>query len=208
MISDALGNAVDKLITFLLPASVGLAILAQPIIDLLFGHGAFTDENVKVTAILMALQVIGILGIAVQTLLTRALFSMKRVKLSIIVSLSLLAVFLSCSYAFSQIWGLYGIALATGMSYTVGGVVYYVVLNKVCGGINAKFTGITLAKSALASALMAVAVIVITQFLPLSGTLNMIISVVAGVAVYFVIAQVIGLNHASAKALFKRFVRQ
>ncbi|MBQ9163106.1 MAG: murein biosynthesis integral membrane protein MurJ [Clostridia bacterium] len=207
-IRDALGGAIDKLITFLLPASVGLALLSEPIIDLLFGHGEFTDENVKTTAILMVLQVIGILGIAVHTLLSRALFSMKRVKLSIVISLSLLAVFLGCSYLLSRVWGLYGIALATGVSYTAGGVVYYCVLNKICGGINARRTGITLVKSAISTALMALAVLAVTNFVPLEGAVNMFTAVIVGVIVYFVMANIVRLEQASVKSLAKSLFRR
>ena len=208
MLRDVLGDAVDKLITFLLPASVGLAMLAEPIIDLLFGHGEFTAENVRVTAILMMLQVIGIVGIAVQTLLTRALFSMKKIKLSVVISLSLLVVFLGCSFGLSRIWDIYGIALATGLSYTVGGLTYYIVLNKVCGGIHAKATGLTLLKSAGASAVMALAVFLITEFSPLPATVNLILSVGVGVVLYFALAQLLRLKHASLKPILKRLIRK
>lgn len=203
-----LGDAIDKLITFLLPASVGLAMLAQPIISLLFGHGEFTEQNVKTTSVLMILQVIGILGIAVQTVLSRALFSMKKIKLSIVISLSLLATFLGLSYIFSRIGGLYGIALAVGTSYTVGGLVYYFVLNRICGGINARSTGITLIKSAVASAVMACVVFLIMRFSPLSTIVDMMLSVGAGVAVYFALAQILKLKHASLKPIIGRLLKK
>ena len=204
----SLGDAVDKLITFLLPASVGLALLSQPIISLLYGHGEFTDQNVRTTAILMTLQVIGILGIAVHTVLSRSLFSMKKIKLSIIISLSLLATFLGFSYIFSRIWGVYGIALATGVSYTVGGVVYYCVLNKICGGINARNTGIVLLKSAGCTAVMGIVVFAITKLVPIPGVYNMILAVAVGVAVYFVLAYFVKLEHASVKPIIRKFFKK
>ncbi len=208
MIKYSIGDAIDKIITFLLPASVGLAILAEPIIGLLFGHGLFTSENVKVTANLMTLQVIGILGIAIQTLLTRALFSMKKVKLSVLVSISLLVIYLSCSFVLSRIWGLYGIALGTGLSYTIGGLVYYLILNKTCGGLNVKITALTFAKAFFASAVMAAAVVGIRYFLPLHGAFGLVAAAGAGVVVYFVLAQLLSLKHASLKPLLRRFLRK
>lgn len=204
MIQNVLGDTIDKLITFLLPASVGLAMLSEPIIDFLFGNGQFTEENVKVTAVLMTLQVIGILGIAVQTLLTRALFSMKKIKLSIFISISLLITYVAISFALSRIWGLYGIALATGLSYTVGGIVYYVIVNKICNGINVKTTGIVFLKSSISCALMAVVVFLITNFLPISPLWNMILAVGAGVIVYFAAAQVLRLQHISIKPILNK----
>ena len=202
-----IGNAIDKIITFLLPASVGLAMLSKPIISFLYGHGEFTAENVNTTATLMMLQVIGIVGIAVHTVLSRALFSMKKVKLSIAISLSLLAVFLGLSYTLSRVWGLYGIALATGTSYTVGGIVYYCVLNKICGGIHARRTGVTLLKAGIATAFMAAAVFAVTKFAPVGGLFNMSLTVMAGVVVYFALAAVIGLEQASLKPFIMRFAR-
>lgn len=208
MIRNAISDAINKLITFLLPASVGLAVLAEPIIDILFGRGEFTDANVRTTAFLMTLSVFGMLGLAVQALLTRALFAMKMIKLSVATSISLLVVYLGSSYVFSYFWGLHGLAFAIGFSYMAGGVLYYVLLNRVCGGINAKSTGLTLLKAAVASIVMAVGVLLVMKFAPFSQTVKLVFSVGIGVILYFLLAQVVGLKHVSLQGVFKRLKRK
>ena len=200
-LGDTLVDSIEKIITLLLPATVGLVLLSYPVIDVLYGHGAFTQENVKVTAELMCFNVLGMVGIGVQTLFGRALFSMKKIKLSAILSLILLAVYLGLSCLFFELMGLHGIALATGVSYTVGGLVYYIVTDRVCGGLNNKSVLTVLLKSALASAAMAGVIILLRHYVPLGGIVGLGVSVLVGVAVYALMAQVLGLKHLDVKKL-------
>ena len=204
MAKDAISGSIQKIIVFLLPATVGLALVSGPIIETLYGHGEFNDDSVRITARLMVYHVIGILGIAVQTILTRALFAMKRIKTSVAMSLSLLCVYLGCSYIFSELWGLEGIAVATGISYTIGGLAYYVTVFRICHGINLKKTGVVLLKSGLATALMAVAVLAVKWSGLSSGLFVLAFSVMAGVIVYFGMATVLNLDYVS----IKRFLRK
>lgn len=203
-----IGDAVDKLVTFLLPVMAGLMLLSLPIIDILYGHGEFTSENVKITAELMSYNVIGIVGLGVQTLLTRSLFSMKKVKTSIIMSLSLLATYITCSVVFSAIWGLKGIALATGVSYTIGALAYYIVVYKICGGVNSKQTLITLLKASACTLAMAIPVYFINQYLVAPAIVVAVVCVAVGVVVYFAMAQLVKLKHATLREFIKMFKRK
>lgn len=204
--SDTLTDAVEKIVTLLLPATAGLLVLSYPIINILYGHGAFTQENVQITSRLMCYNVLGIVGIGVQTLFTRALFSMKRIKLSAVISLVLLGVYLGLSYVFFRLFDLHGIALATGISYTVGGLLYYIVIHKVCGGLNNKSVLLTLLKSLLASGLMAGVILLMDRFWGIRGIVRLGVSVGAGALVYLLMAQLLGLKHMDAKRALRRII--
>ena len=194
-------NAIEKLVTFLTPVTAGLAFLSYPIINVLYGHGEFTDENVKTTAVLMMICSLGIVGIAVQTLLTRALFSMKKVKISAAISVSLLCVFIVLSVSFSKIYGLNGIAIGTALSYTIGGLTYYFVVRRLCPDMSCKRNLITLAKALLGSVLMLGAMFAVDRLLHCADITAIILLTAVGFTVYFVFAQIAGLKEMSIRSL-------
>lgn len=207
--ANELKSAINKLIAFLVPAACGLACLSYEIIDILYGHGAFTKEAVYQTSVLMTLSVIGICGIGIQTLLTRALFSMKRVKISIIVSISLLVTFVELSVLFSSLWGLEGIAVSTGVSYIIGGAVYYIVINCVCGNIGIRENAMTLLKTLLASAIMTVVILIVKH--PLSSlprVESLILLITIGIVTYFAVAQLLRIEEVSISKIKELFFKK
>ena len=207
LFANELKNAINKLIVFLVPAACGLACISYEIIDFLFGHGAFTDDAVQQTAELMVLSVIGICGIGIQTLLTRAIFSLKRIKTSILTSLSLLISFVSLSVILSKLWGLKGIAIATGLSYNLGGIVYYIIINKICGDIGIKNNITVLIKSLVSSAVMVSLIILANRSLNIQGITYIVVSICLGVVVYFVMCNVLHVEEASISSIKKMLIR-
>lgn len=203
-IKSTLSDSIEKAITFLLPATVGLFLLSQPIIDVLYGNGAFTSENVLITSKLMRINVLGIVGITIQTLLTRAMFSMKKVKVSIIMSITLLAFYLGSSYLFSKLLDLNGLAIATAISYSVGGIAYYIVINKVCGNINVKSTVTVLLKAVIASFIMGSVIYIFNYFVNISQIVKLVLSVIIGVVLYALMAKVLHLTQFDIKAILKK----
>ena len=201
-------GAIDKLLTFLIPITAGLAILSYPIINIFYGHGEFTEENVLMTSILMTFNVLGIVGIAGQTLLTRALFSMKKIKVSAIISATLLCVFIVFSVLFSKLFGLEGIALGTAASYTVGGIVYYIIIKKICPEYNSKTNAITFLKALASTGVMMGIMFLVKHFVTLSQISMTVLLVVVGTLVFFVVAQIIHLKYASIGALVSIFKKK
>ena len=205
---DAMAGSIQKIIVFLLPATVGLALLSEPIIKTLYGHGEFDAQSVKITAELMIYHVIGILGIAVQTILTRALFAMKRIKTSVAMSLSLLCVYVGCSYVFSRFLGLRGIAVATGISYTVGGFAYYLLVWRICHGIRLRKTGVVFLKAGVATLAMAMAVLLVKQAGIFSGFMLLAFAVGAAMIVYFGVATIMNLEYVSLRRFFNKLIKK
>lgn len=199
--SQSIEDAVDKLITFLLPVTAGLAFLSFPIIDVLYGHGEFTEANVKTTAILMMISSLGIVGIAIQTLLTRALFSMKKVKLSAIISISLLCTFVFLSIAFSKIFGLNGIAIGTSVSYSIGGITYYCVMRKLCPEIDCIKNLKTFIKALFGSALMLIVMYGVNRWISCSNIIAVLLLTLVGFIVYLGFAQIADLKDMKIKSL-------
>ena len=74
---QTLGTGV-RLISFLiLPATVGLAVLARPIIAVLFQHGAFGAEDTALTALALLLYLPGLPAAAIDQMLIFSFYARK-----------------------------------------------------------------------------------------------------------------------------------
>lgn len=80
----ALGEAVARSMRMVLllavPSAIGLAVLAQPIVRLLFGHGAFGPASVETTAVVLFPMSFGLVGQSLIPCLLRGFFSLKEMR--------------------------------------------------------------------------------------------------------------------------------
>jgi len=101
------------------PASVGLVVLAEPIVGLLYEHGNFTGEDTTEVAALLAAFGVGLLGYAASFVLARAFYSRQNAKTPAILNLGLLVLYVALASVLSQTMALAGVALAFSGAYTV-----------------------------------------------------------------------------------------
>lgn len=98
-----------------IPSAVGLFFAAEPIIKVLFEHGAFDAEATKYTSAVLGCYAIGLPAYVAVKVYSSAFWSQQDtitpVKISIVVTLSNIALAL----VFIQFMGVVGIALATGL---------------------------------------------------------------------------------------------
>ncbi len=108
-------RALEVTLFFGIPAAVGLFLAAEPIINVLFRHGAFDQGDAAVTAMVLRCYSIGLPAYVAVKVLATAFWSRQDtitpVKISIVTALTniVLAVILM------QFMGVTGIALATGI---------------------------------------------------------------------------------------------
>ncbi|MEZ6014514.1 MAG: murein biosynthesis integral membrane protein MurJ [Planctomycetota bacterium] len=101
-----------------LPASVGLAVLARPFSEAVFGHGAFGPEGVARTALTLQFLCIAILPAGATGLIARAYYALGDFKTPVRVSALLLLVNVSLNVVF-LVWlgfDVEGLALATAVT--------------------------------------------------------------------------------------------
>jgi putative peptidoglycan lipid II flippase len=68
-------RAVESSLALALPAAIGLAVLAQPIVTLLFRHGAFTADDAQRTALALAILCIALPAHTLAKILAPAFFA-------------------------------------------------------------------------------------------------------------------------------------
>ena len=146
------------MLTVMVPAAVGLAVLATPIVRVVFEHGVFTAADTPATARALVAYAPGIVGYAAVRLtapvfyafgtsLTPALVSVLTVGLNIVLNLVLVR---TLGYA--------GLALGTTIASWLNAGLLLVLLHRRLGGIEARSLADTFWRSCLAAGAMGVAV--------------------------------------------------
>jgi putative peptidoglycan lipid II flippase len=140
-----------------IPASVGLILLARPIVATLYQRGEFNDLTAEMTAWALVWYAAGLVGHSVMEVLTRAFYAQHDTKTPVIigtVAMTLNVVF-SITFAafFRQIgWMPHGgLALANSLATALEAAALFVVMRHRLNGIEGSYIARGLAACALAS---------------------------------------------------------
>ena len=111
-----LRQALGVVLCISLPASAGLAALAEPIVALLFGHGAFSHQAVQGTAATLACMALGLPGFAALRPLASASFARHEYAPPVYAALLGLGGFLLLAWPLMQSLAAAGLALAVSLA--------------------------------------------------------------------------------------------
>src|SRR5205085_3246711 len=144
-------------IAFLLvPASVVSALLAEPIVRLVYQRGGFTPSQTHVVAGALAAFALGLAFNGTMLMLNRAFFSLQSNWIPTVVALANLGLNAALDAAFYRL-GIWGIPLSTSLVNIAGSAALLVLLRRRFGRIELGETGRTFALVVVASAALAAA---------------------------------------------------
>ena len=114
---SALAHSVRLVLLLTIPAAIGLIILAEPIIHLIYQHGRFTQEATIQTAAALRFYAIGLAGYSADKVLAPAFYALDKRHLPMFVSLTSIAVNFSLNwfFTFRLHLGHRGLALSTSV---------------------------------------------------------------------------------------------
>jgi putative peptidoglycan lipid II flippase len=198
-VRDDLSMGLRLVIAIGLPASAGLALVAEPLTRLLFQHGDFTAaDTARVVPILIAYGA-GVWAYCAIPVLYRGFYAVSERRIPIQVGLT--AVGLDLLLNMSLIWPFAerGLAASTAISAAVQVALLSWLIQRRIGRLDWRWLGITGAKAALATAAMAAIYVTVWQFVPagfgrLFEAIILAGSIVLAAAVYFVVAHLAGLD--------------
>ena len=191
-----LTSGMRATLAIILPASMGMLILARPVVALLLAHGSTSVAATRTTAGALAMFAFGLPGFCAYLYVVRVLQAMQRTKVAF--WLYLVENGLNVIFAFALVHplGVRGLALSLTIAYSVAAVVGVVVLRRWLGRLGAPGAWAPLRRSGWATLVMGAVVLVVSD---LSGAqhgaglfLRVAAAVVAGVAVYGAFALVFG----------------
>jgi putative peptidoglycan lipid II flippase len=194
-----LAGGLRATLAVIVPAAVGMLVLARPAVALLLGHGQTTVGGTGVTGSALAMFSLGLPGFCTYLYVVRVLQSMQRTNVAFWLYLVENGMNVVLAVALVHPLGVRGLALALSVAYTAAAVVGVVVLRRWLGELGTPGTWSPLGRVAIATAVMGAVVVVVSN---LSGAqhgigllLRVCAGVVAGVVVYAFAAVVLGGRH-------------
>jgi putative peptidoglycan lipid II flippase len=154
-----LARAMRLALLLTIPSTVGLIMLAEPIISVLYQHGKFNAYQAAQAAGALRFYAIGLAGYAALKVLVNAFYALDKRKTPMLVSFVAVALnlLLNWIFTFRLGWGHRGLAFSTGCIATFNFLLLYTLMGRHLGGLESRRMLVMLAKvAAAAAALVAV----------------------------------------------------
>lgn len=188
--------AFRSILFLTIPMAVGLAVLAEPLIRLLFERGEFGAESTRMTAYALSFYAIGLAGHAAVEIVDRVFYALHDTRTPVLVAAGAFMLNLALGLVLMGTRLDYGgLALANSLAVLVEGALLTVVLGRRLGGLDLPSVGRSLVRTGTASLVMGATIAalpeLLREWLTLAGTLELLLIVglvvLAGAAQYLVL---------------------
>lgn len=162
---ETFGHAMRLVLFLTLPAMVGLIVLREPIVALLFQRGAFDPQTTRLTSDALLYYALGLWAFSAVRIVVSTFYAMQDTRTPVISATMAIAVNILLGMALMGPMGHCGLALATALSSMVNLTILVVELRRKLGVIQWRAIFSSCMKTLLASGVMAAAVIMICRSL-------------------------------------------
>jgi putative peptidoglycan lipid II flippase len=154
---DELAHAMRLMFLLTIPSTIGLMMLAEPIISVLYQHGRFDAREAAEAAGALRFYAVGLAGYAALKVLVNAFYALDRRKTPMIVSLIAVGLNLVFNWIFTFRlgWGHRGLAFSTGCVATCNFLFLYALMHRQLKSLQTRRMLETLGKLAVAGAALA-----------------------------------------------------
>jgi putative peptidoglycan lipid II flippase len=191
----ALSHAIRLVMLLTIPSAIGLFILANPIISLIYEHGRFDAFATDQTALALRCYAVGLVAYSADKVLAPAFYALDKRHLPMFVAFISIAVNFCLNYFFTfhLKLGHRGLALSTSLVAFTNFLMLYTMMRRYAGRLETGTMLKTLAKLLLAGALLAGICLLAQELLfatALGATawrkaLGLTITIAAGAGVFF-----------------------
>jgi putative peptidoglycan lipid II flippase len=147
------------------PATIGLMLLAEPIVRVIFERNAFTPADTAATAAALQFYALGLLGYSVVRIASPTFYALGRNRTPVVVSVATVLVNAALNVALVRMMGFRGLALGTSIAALFNAAVLMILLRRRLQGIDGTRVFGSFAKIALASAAMGTATLALDRLL-------------------------------------------
>ena len=214
-----LSRSIVMILLLTIPCSVGLAILGESMIAIVYQHGRFLAFDTHQTGLALSCYAVGLAGYSVLKLVAPAFYALGDSRTPMIVSMA--SVLVNGLAAFIMVRGIgfghAGLALTTSVVSTFTSLTLLLLLRAKIGGIEGRSMLVSLAGILGAAAVMGLVcrtVVVASHALPIAPVLSRIadvaIGIPAGAAAFYAAAAALRVSelHETRDALLEKFVRK
>lgn len=139
------------------PATLGLMVLARPIVQLLFERGQFVSVDTEATAAAVQFYAVGLVGYSAARIASPTFYALGQSRIPVIVSVATMVVNVILSVGLVGVIGFRGLALGTSIAALVNGALLIFLLRRRLDGIEGRRLTMTILKVAVAAVVMAAA---------------------------------------------------
>ena len=196
---QAVSGGLRAVIIFTIPAAAGLLVIGKPLIRLLFEGGAFTEQSTNLVYFALQFYTLALISQSMLDIVVRAFAAQQDTWTPLYVSLFTttinvgLAIWLARPFAQGGIeHG--GPALANGVAVLIEACIGLTILHIRWKGVDAGRIAVYALKALVAAAVMVGALMLAQPFFGSSAILTVVISSALGIAIYLVVAYLLGIR--------------
>ncbi|MDO5048200.1 MAG: murein biosynthesis integral membrane protein MurJ [Anaerococcus sp.] len=167
-------SAIVSTMSLVIPASVGMAVLAGPIVSVVFERNAFTSKDTMIVAALIASYAPNNVFQSFMDVIDRGFYAVGDSKTPVIVVIIQQVLNVILNFILINFFGLHGLAFATVISTALGSILMLYKFRKKFGAFSFKTSLISIIKILIASGLMGL--IAYGVFNQLSSSLSQILA--------------------------------
>lgn len=156
-IRSTLANALGLMMFLNVPATVGLIVLAHPIVAVIFERGEFTAADTAATAAALQFYAIGLVGYSIVRIISPTFYALQRSRVPVMVSAGSVVVNVALNLALVRVMGYRGLALGTSITAVVNATVQLLLLRREINGLEGGRIAASLGRVIVASAVMGAA---------------------------------------------------
>jgi putative peptidoglycan lipid II flippase len=154
---STLGLGLRLATTLIVPATVGMFVLATPIIALLLQHGQFTAGDTAISAQVLRIYLVGLPFAAIDLLLVYAFYARQDTLTPALIGLFTLAVYMGVALVLQPRFGFYSLMVADTVKHILHALISGYLLQRRLRGLGGQRLLVTLLKTSLAAGVMAAA---------------------------------------------------
>lgn len=158
-LKESVNESVVLISLFVIPISIGAILLAGPIVDLLFGRGAFDERALQMTSTALIAYALGMLPTGLREVFSKAFYAIEESRIPMRNSMITAVIQIGLSFLLYRPLGLMGIPLAASIASAVSVLLYGAALRNTVGYRPDRAHLVTLLKLLTASAAMGIAVV-------------------------------------------------
>jgi putative peptidoglycan lipid II flippase len=151
---DTVSSGLRMMLMLNVPATVGLIVLAGPIVALIFEHGAFTPAHTAATAAALAFYAPGLVGYSAVKIAVPAFYSLRESRTPVVVSAVTVLLNVVLNVSLVRAMGFTGLALGTAVSAIFNASMLLWLLRSRLGGLDERRIASSFARIGAASAAM------------------------------------------------------
>ncbi|MEO6077890.1 MAG: lipid II flippase MurJ, partial [Candidatus Andersenbacteria bacterium] len=189
-IRNTLGRSMRLIVFTTLPLIITVAILRQPIVDIIYRHGSFSAQDAYLTSLALLYLVLGLTTTGISSVLGHAILALQETKAAVAITIASQVVAIALFIILVPHMGLAGLALASSLVPISSAILYYVYLKKFVSELHYIFKHIAYIKIIVITAVACFAVYLLRPVFAFNTITEILIPLSAGIAIYALLAYV------------------